>query len=104
MRNDLVSQFKEGPQRCKHWGKLYVALYQQYSMYAEFQDRYDHTGRTRAAIRCFIKYLVSYEQGQQNKENPEPTTSEPSIVDKRSAFHPNLFLFRQCLRFESAIC
>ena len=80
-------------------------------MYAEFQDRYEHTGRTRAAIRGFIKYLVSYEQGQQNKENPEPTTSEPrtlnpqpSIVDKRSAFHPNLFLFRLCLRFESAIC
>ena len=46
-------------------------------MYAEFQDRYEHTGRTRAAIRGFIKYLVSYEQGQQNKENPEPTTSEP---------------------------
>ena len=77
MRNDLVSQFKVSPQRCKHCGKLYVALYQQYSMYAEFQDGYDHAGRTRAAIRGFIKYLVSYEQGQQNKENPEPTTSEP---------------------------
>ena len=30
------------------------------------------TGRTRAAIRGFIKYLLTYEQGQQNKSNPEP--------------------------------
>jgi hypothetical protein len=47
-----------------------VALDQQYITNAEFQDMYDHAGRTRAAIRGFIKYLVSYEQGQQNKDNP----------------------------------
>jgi len=47
-----------------------VALDQQYITNAEFQDMYDHAGRTRAAIRDFIKYLVSYVQGQQNKDNP----------------------------------
>jgi hypothetical protein len=34
---------------------------------AEFQDVYDHAGRTRAAIRGFIKYLIAYEQGQGKK-------------------------------------
>ena len=38
--------------------QLYVALDQQYITAAEFQDVYDHAGRTRAAIRGFIKYLV----------------------------------------------
>jgi hypothetical protein len=37
---------------------------------AEFQDVYDHAGRTRAAIRSFIKYLLAYEQGRQNKSKP----------------------------------
>ena len=32
--------------------ELYVALDQQYIVNAEFQDVYDHAGRTRAAIRC----------------------------------------------------
>ena len=42
-------------------------------------DVYDHAGRTRAAIRGFIKYLVSYKQDQQKKNNPERWTqnSEP---------------------------
>jgi len=52
--------------------ELYVALDQQYITEAEFQDVYDHAGRTRAAIRGFIKYLVSYKKGQRKKRNPEP--------------------------------
>jgi four helix bundle protein len=51
--------------------ELYVALDQQYITNSEFQDVYDHAGRTRAAIRGFIKYLVSYERDQRNKSNPE---------------------------------
>jgi four helix bundle protein len=43
---------------------LYVALDQAYITKAEFQDVYAHTGRTRAAIRGFIKYLLSYEQNK----------------------------------------
>ena len=50
---------------------LYVALDQQYITNVEFQDAYDHAGRTRAAIRGFIKYLLDYEQGQRKKSNPE---------------------------------
>ena len=49
--------------------ELYVALDQLYITNNEFQDVYDHAARTRAAIRGFIKYLVSYEQ---NKSNLEP--------------------------------
>ncbi|MCF8083751.1 MAG: four helix bundle protein [Deltaproteobacteria bacterium] len=41
--------------------ELYVALDQQYLIETEFQDVYDHAARTRAAIRGFIKYLLSYE-------------------------------------------
>ena len=54
--------------------ELYVALDQQYITKAEFQDVYDHAGRTRAAIRGFIKYLLSYAQNQSKKTtlNPEP--------------------------------
>jgi fido (protein-threonine AMPylation protein) len=48
-----------------------VALDQQYITDAEFQDVYDHAGRTRAATRGFIKYLVSYKQSQQIKDNPK---------------------------------
>jgi len=51
--------------------QLYVALDQQYIVNAEFQDVYDHAGRTRAAIRGFIKYLTTYEQGHRKKGNPE---------------------------------
>ena len=52
--------------------ELYVALDQQYITNTEFQDVYDHAGRTRATIRGFIKYLMDYEEGQQKKGNPEP--------------------------------
>ncbi|MGD8983219.1 MAG: four helix bundle protein [Desulfobacteraceae bacterium] len=51
--------------------ELYVALDQQYITNAEFQDVYDHAGRTRAPIRGFIKYLLNYEQSQRKKANPE---------------------------------
>ncbi|MCP4625113.1 MAG: four helix bundle protein [bacterium] len=46
--------------------ELYVAMDQQYITNIEFQDVYDHSARTRAAIRGFINYLVSY---QNNKSN-----------------------------------
>ncbi len=42
--------------------ELYVALDQQYITKAEFNDVYDHAGRTRAVIRGFIKYLTAYEK------------------------------------------
>ncbi|MDA3832828.1 MAG: four helix bundle protein [Spirochaetales bacterium] len=51
--------------------ELYIALDQQYITKAEFQDVYNYAGRTRAAIRGFIKYLLAYKQGQQKKDNPE---------------------------------
>lgn len=47
--------------------ELYVALDQQYITKAEFQDVYDHARRTRAAIRGFIKYLVSYQKGSSER-------------------------------------
>ena len=48
--------------------ELYVAMDQQYITKDEFQDVYDHAGRTRAAIRGFIKYLLTFEKNQkQNK-------------------------------------
>ncbi len=47
--------------------ELYVALDQQYISDNEFLDVYDHAGRTRAAIRGFINYLVSYGQGNKTK-------------------------------------
>jgi hypothetical protein len=36
-----------------------------------YNDVYDHAGRTRATIRGFIKYLLTYKQDQQKKVNPE---------------------------------
>jgi hypothetical protein len=51
--------------------ELCVASDQQYTTNYEFQDVYGHAARTRAAIRGFIKYLVSYERDQRNKSNPE---------------------------------
>ncbi len=51
--------------------ELYVALDQQYITNDEFQDVYDHAGRTRATIRGFIRYLVSYEADQRNHCNPK---------------------------------
>ena len=47
--------------------ELYMALDKQYISDTEFQDTYEHAGRTRAAIRGFIKYLVSYRQNKSKK-------------------------------------
>ena len=44
--------------------ELYVALDQKYITAIEFQEVYDHAARTRAAIRGFINYLVSYQQNK----------------------------------------
>jgi len=58
--------------------ELYVALDQQYIRKTEFQDVYNHAARTRAAIRGFIKYLVTYRQNERKSDpstgplNPEP--------------------------------
>ena len=68
--------------------ELYVALDQKYISEAEFLDAYDHAGRTRAAIRGFIKYLVAYTQksgkdfckeanGEWETRNNEPKTGNP---------------------------
>jgi len=46
--------------------ELYVALDQQYITNTEFQDVYDHAGRTRATIRGFIKCLIAYKPDQKN--------------------------------------
>lgn len=51
--------------------ELYVALDQQYITDSELRDVFDHAGRTRAAIRGFIKYLLAYEQSKHKKDNPE---------------------------------
>ena len=42
--------------------ELYIALDQKYISKAEFQDAYDYAGQTRATIRGFIKYLLTYRQ------------------------------------------
>ena len=47
--------------------ELYAALDQDYITDAEFKDVYDHAGRTRAAIRGFINYLVAYGQERKDK-------------------------------------
>jgi four helix bundle protein len=52
--------------------ELYVALDQQYITKAEFQDVYDHAGRTRAAIRGFIRYSCAYEQDQRKERGIAP--------------------------------
>lgn len=61
--------------------ELYVALDRQYITKEEFQDGYDHAGRTRAAIRGFIKYLVAYEQDQRKAINPEPLNPQGDGVN-----------------------
>ena len=49
--------------------EIYIALDQNYISQDEFQDVYDHAGRTRAAIRGFIKYLLTYENSQTRTKN-----------------------------------
>jgi four helix bundle protein len=61
--------------------ELHVALDQGYISNANFLDAYNHAGRTRAAIRGFIKYLQSYNQRKSplklQTPNPEPFNLEP---------------------------
>ena len=47
--------------------ELYVALDEEYISSDEFKDTYELAGRTRAAIRGFINYLVKYEEGEGSK-------------------------------------
>lgn len=42
--------------------QLYVALDQDYISQEEFKKAYDHSGRTRATIRGFIRYLIDWEK------------------------------------------
>ena len=42
--------------------ELYVAIDQNYITQEEFQNTYEHAGRTRAAVRGFINYLVEFEK------------------------------------------
>ncbi len=61
--------------------ELYVALDQEYITTDEFQDVYDHAGKTRAAIRGFIKYLLACDHPPGIKEDetsyPDPLNPEP---------------------------
>jgi len=61
--------------------ELCVALDQKYINQTEFADVYDHAARTRAAIRGFIKYLLSYQQQNITKRSrlqpSEPLNREP---------------------------
>ena len=52
--------------------ELYVPLDQKYISESEFREVYDYAGRTRATIRGFIKYLLSYPKKQSNAiQHPE---------------------------------
>jgi four helix bundle protein len=42
--------------------ELYVALDEKYITEYEFEDTYELAGKTRAAIRGFINYLVKFEE------------------------------------------
>ena len=42
--------------------ELYVALEEKYISSKAFKETYELAGRTRAAIRGFIKYLMKYEK------------------------------------------
>ena len=48
--------------------ELYIALDQKYISEAEFQHVYEHAGRTRATIRGFIKYLLTYTRKLQQEQ------------------------------------
>ncbi len=58
--------------------ELYMALDQRYITETEFQEIYDHAGRTRAVIRGFIKYLLAYKEGQRKKRKPH--NAEPRTI------------------------
>jgi four helix bundle protein len=56
--------------------QLYVALDQKYISQAEFCDAHDFAGRTRATIRGFIKYLLTYAQ-KSPKKRPKTGNGKP---------------------------
>jgi len=49
--------------------ELYIASDQKYIAEEEFKSVYDHAGRTRAAIRGFIKYLLAYNQKMKKRKS-----------------------------------
>ena len=55
--------------------ELYVALDENYISSGEFDETYELTRRTRAAIRGFINYLKKFEQNANQK--PETMNREP---------------------------
>jgi four helix bundle protein len=72
---EFVRFFRYAKRSCTEvQSELYIALDQKYITKPEFQDVYDHAGRTRSAIRGFIKYLLAYKQGQGKKGYPGPRT------------------------------
>ena len=67
--NEFVRFLRYAKRSCTEvQSELYMAVDQQYITKNEFHDVYDHAGRTRATIRGFIKYLLSYEQDRQKKK------------------------------------
>ena len=51
--------------------ELYVALDEEYISKGEFKETYELAGRTRSAIRGFIKYLREYEKAKAATQNIE---------------------------------
>jgi four helix bundle protein len=47
--------------------ELYVALDEGYLLPVEFNETYDLAGKTRAAIRGFINYLIKFEEQKNSK-------------------------------------
>jgi four helix bundle protein len=64
--------------------ELYIALDQKYISETEFQDVYEHASRTRATIRGFIKYLLTYTQkslqGQRETGNRKRGTPKGDLL------------------------
>lgn len=50
--------------------QLFIALDQWYISEGEFKEVVDHGGRTRAAIRGFIKYLLAYREKKEKTSEP----------------------------------
>ena len=67
--NEFVRFLRYAKRSCTEvQSELYMVVDQKYITKAEFHDVYDRAGRTRATIRGFIKYLLSYEQSRQKKQ------------------------------------
>jgi len=82
--------------------ELYMAMDQQYITEAEFQNVYEHVGRTRAAIRGFINYQTNYEKSRSTL-NPDTAFnfrhSFESVPFYSSAFNRDGFLLSDCTLF-----